>query len=133
MSATLNEKSKALVARPVLATIVTLGKDGSPQATPLWVEMAGEDISINTAKGRAKANNIERDPRVAISIVDPEDPYNVIAVRGTVVEVTNDGADEQIDRLAKKYMGVDSYPMRQEGEVRLSIRIRIDKILMPAA
>lgn len=130
MSTTLNPTAKALVERPVLATLVTLGKDGHPQATPLWIEMIGEDLSVNTAKGRAKSNNIERDPRVAISIVDPENPYNVVSVRGTVIELTTEGADDQIDRLSKKYMGVDKYPMRQPGEVRVSIRIRIDRVVM---
>jgi PPOX class probable F420-dependent enzyme len=130
MADTLSDKARALIARPVVASLTTLGKDGSPQVTPLWIDEDGDDLLFNTAKGRVKARHMENDPRVAVSVVDPDDPYNVVALRGTVVDITTDGADEHIDALAKKYLGVDSYPMRQEGEVRVKVRVRTDHIAM---
>ncbi|MGH9088971.1 MAG: PPOX class F420-dependent oxidoreductase [Acidimicrobiales bacterium] len=130
MPDTLTAKARALIDRPVLASLGTVAGDGSPQVTPLWIEVDGDDLLVNTARGRVKARNIERDHRVALSVLDPEDPYNVVVVRGTVSEVTTDGADEHIDHLAKKYLGLDSYPMRREGEVRIKIRIRTDHIPM---
>jgi PPOX class probable F420-dependent enzyme len=130
MADTLSDKARALIARPVLASLTTLSKDGSPQVTPLWIDQDGDDLLFNTAKGRVKERHMENDPRVAVSVVDPDDQYNVVAVRGTVVDITTDGADEHIDALAKKYLGVDSYPMRQEGEVRVKVRVRTDRIAM---
>jgi PPOX class probable F420-dependent enzyme len=130
MADTLSTKARELIARPVLASLTTLGKDGSPQVTPLWIDQDGDDLIFNTAQGRVKARHMEKDPRVAVSVVDPDDPYNVVALRGTVVDITTDGADEHIDALAKKYLDVDSYPMRQEGEVRVKVRVRTDHIAM---
>jgi PPOX class probable F420-dependent enzyme len=130
MADTLSDKARALIARPVLASLTTLGKDGSPQVTPLWIDQDGNDLIFNTAKGRVKERHMESDPRVAVSVVDPDDQYNVVALRGTVVDITTEGADEHIDALAKKYLGVDSYPMRQEGEVRVKVRVRTDRIAM---
>jgi PPOX class probable F420-dependent enzyme len=130
MSDKLNEKAEALIARPILATLATLEGDGSPQVTPLWIEADGDDLLVNTARGRVKARNVERDPRVAVTVIDPENAYNVVAVRGTVVEITTDGADEHIDRLAKKYLGVDAYPFHRPEEVRIKIRIRVDHVAM---
>ena len=132
MADTLSDKARALIARPVLASLTTLGKDGSPQVTPLWIDRDGDDLIFNTAKGRVKERHMENDPRVAVSVVDPDDQYNVVAVCGTVIDITTDGADEHIDALAKKYLGVDSYPMRQEGEVRVKVRVRTDRIAMQA-
>jgi PPOX class probable F420-dependent enzyme len=132
MADTLSPKARELIARPVLASLTTLGKDGSPQVTPLWIDRDGDDLLFNTAKGRVKERHMENDPRVAVSVVDPDDQYNVVAVRGTVIDITTDGADEHIDALAKKYLGVDSYPMRQEGEVRVKVRVRTDRIAMQA-
>jgi PPOX class probable F420-dependent enzyme len=129
----LSAKARELLARPVLATLATVAGDGSPQVTPLWIEVDGDDLLVNTARGRAKARNVERDHRVALSVIDPDDPYNVVVVKGTVVDVTTEGADAHIDRLAKKYLGVDEYPMRQPGEVRLTVRIRTDRIPMQAS
>jgi PPOX class probable F420-dependent enzyme len=126
----LSDKARELLARPVLATLATVAADGSPQVTPLWIDVDGDDLLVNTAQGRAKARNVARDHRVAVSVIDPDDPYNVVVVRGTVVDVTTDGADAHIDRLAKKYLGVDEYPMRQPGEVRITVRIRTDRIPM---
>jgi PPOX class probable F420-dependent enzyme len=126
----LSPKARALIARPVLASLATVNPDGSPQVTPLWVEVEGDDLVFNTARGRKKARNLERDGRVAVTVVDPDDTYNVVAVEGTVTEVSTEGADAHIDALAKKYLGVDSYPMRTPDEVRLRVTVRTDRILM---
>jgi PPOX class probable F420-dependent enzyme len=126
----LSPKARELIARPVLASLTTLNPDGSPQITPLWIDLDGDNALFNTAKGRKKARNMERDSRVAVSVIDPDDPYNVVAFRGTVVDITTEGADAHIDALAKKYLGVDSYPMRREGEVRVRVTVQPDRIAM---
>lgn len=130
MAEQLSEKARALLDRPVIATLATIGPDGASQVTPLWVDREGDDLLINTAQGRAKQRNIERDPRVAVSVIDPEDAYNVVVVKGLVTDVTKEGADQHIDKLAKKYLGVDEYPARQPGEIRLKMRIRPEKVVM---
>jgi PPOX class probable F420-dependent enzyme len=130
MADTLSSAARDLIARPVLASLATLNADGSPQITPLWVDRDGDDVLFNTAQGRVKARNLERDARVAVTVVDPENQYNVVAFTGTVTGITTDGADEHIDSLAKKYLGVDSYPMRREGEVRIKVTVRTDRIAM---
>ena len=122
------EASRAIFAKRVLAHVATLDPDGSPNVTPVWVELDGNDIVINTALGRAKARNLAADPRVAVSLTDPDDPETVIAVRGTVVRFTTEGADEGIDRLARKYTGAESFVRSREGEVRVSVRIQPDRI-----
>ena len=128
MTESFTETSRAIFAKKVLAHVASLEPDGSPNVSPVWVELDGDDIVINTALGRAKARNLASDPRVAVSLTDPDDPYVLIAVRGTVVTFSTDGADEGIDRLAKKYLGADTYPFRREGEIRVEVRIRPDRI-----
>jgi PPOX class probable F420-dependent enzyme len=130
MADVLSEKARALITRPVLASLATLNPDGSPQITPLWVDLDGDDVVFNTAQGRKKARNLERDARVAVTVIDPDDQYNVVAFQGTVTDVATAGADAHIDALAKKYLGVDSYPMRREGEVRIRVTVRTDHIAM---
>ena len=130
MADTLSPKARELIARPVLASLTTLGPDGSPQITPLWIDQDGDDLLFNTAEGRVKARHMHREPRVAVSVIDPDDPYNVVALQGTVTDITTEGADAHIDALAHKYLGVDSYPMRREGEVRITVRVRTDHIAM---
>jgi PPOX class probable F420-dependent enzyme len=82
----LSPKARELIARPVLASLTTLNANGSPQVTPIWVDLDGDDLLFNTAEGRVKARNLHRDPRVAVSVIDPEDPYNVVALRGSVAD-----------------------------------------------
>ena len=120
--------SRAVFDKKVLAHVASLDPDGSPNVSAVWVELDGDDIVINTALGRAKARNLANDARVAVSLTDPDDPYATITVRGTVVTFTTDGADEVIDRLAKKYLDADSYPFRQEGEVRVTVKIHPARI-----
>lgn len=102
--------------------VATVMPDGAPQVTPVWVDYDGTYVIFNTAKGRVKERNLRRDRRVALTISDPSNPYRYIQVRGRA-ELSEEGADEHIDRLAKKYLGMDKYPSRQPGEVRVIVRI----------
>lgn len=128
MTDQLTEAARRIINKRVLAHVATLGPEGEPHVTPVWITLDGDNLLINTALGRMKARNLASDPRVAISLTDPDDDHVVIAVRGTVVGFTTEGADEDIDRLAHKYLGVDTYPFRREGEVRISVRIATDHI-----
>jgi len=104
------------------ASVATVLKDGSPQVTPVWFDTAGDLIRINTASGRVKSRTLQEGRKVALSIMDPANPYRYMQIRGTVKKVTTDGADAHIDKLAQKYMGTD-YPFRQAGESRILIEI----------
>jgi PPOX class probable F420-dependent enzyme len=117
-----------LTSKPAFAHVATLNADGSPQVTPVWVDFDGTHVVINTAKGRVKAKNLAREPRVALSIADPENPYRYLGIQGRVVEITEAGGDAHIDKMAKKYLGKDSYPFRAPGEVRLVVKISPDKV-----
>jgi PPOX class probable F420-dependent enzyme len=129
MATKLSNKARALVQRPVIANVATVDSEGRPQLTPVWIDLEGDDLVFNTAKGRAKYANLEKNRHVAVSVVDPDDPYNVVVVRGSV-DPTEEGADAHIDSLAKKYLGVDTYPMRKPGEVRVKYRVTPDKVVM---
>ncbi|HEX5608450.1 MAG TPA: PPOX class F420-dependent oxidoreductase [Candidatus Binatia bacterium] len=128
MAATIPENFKDLFSKVAFAQLATLMPDGSPQVTPVWVDYDGTHVRVNSAKGRLKDKNMRRDKRVALSIQDPENAYRYIAVRGDVVEITEQGADAHIDALAKKYLGKDRYPFRSVGEVRVIYKIRPDKV-----
>lgn len=110
------------------AHLATLMKDGSPQVTPVWYDFDGNHIRINSAKGRLKDKNMRRDKQVAVSIQDPDNPYRYLAIRGSIEEITEDGADAHIDALAKKYLDKDRYPFRAPGEVRVIYKMRPDKV-----
>lgn len=110
------------------AFVASLMSDGGPQITPVWVDYDGKFILINTAEGRTKQRNFERDPRVAVSVVDHANPYNMVTIRGRIVEQTTSGADEHIDKLAKKYLGVDKYPFRSASEKRVILKIKPEKV-----
>jgi len=126
--ATLSEGVKKLFLEPNFGHLATLMPDGSPQVSPVWVDLDGERILVNTAEGRAKPRNVRRDPRVAISITRQDNPYSSAFIRGRVVEMRHEGADELIDRLAKKYIGQDRYPWRQPGEQRLIMVIEPEHV-----
>jgi PPOX class probable F420-dependent enzyme len=96
--------------------------------TPTWVDYDGTHVLVNTAKARVKTKNLARDPRIALSIADPENPYRYLGIQGRVAEMTESGADAHIDKMAKKYMGQDSYPYRRPDEVRLILKIVPDKV-----
>lgn len=110
------------------AHIATLKDDGSPQVSPVWIDHEDGLVTFNTAEGRLKTDNLKRDPRVAISIVNQENPYEHLLIQGKVTEITSEGADENIDALAKRYMGVDEYPLRQPGEQRVIVKIEPEKV-----
>ena len=112
--------------KKAFAQLATLMPDGSPQVTPVWCDMEGDLIRVNSAKGRQKDRNVRRDPRVAICLMDPENPYRYVEVRGRVVEITEEGADAHIDSLAHKYLDVESYPYRNAKEVRVIYKIEIE-------
>ncbi|MBI3031069.1 MAG: PPOX class F420-dependent oxidoreductase [Candidatus Rokubacteria bacterium] len=119
---------KDLFQKKAFAHLATVGADGSPQVTPVWVDFDGTHIRFNTAKGRVKDKNLRRNPRVALSIQDPDNPYRYMQVRGRVAEITEQGADAHIDALAKKYIDQDKYPFRRPGEVRVLYKILPEKI-----
>ena len=114
--------------KPAFAQVATLNADGSPQVTPMWVDFDGTNILVNTARGRVKARNFERSPRVALAISDPQNPYRYLGIQGRVVEMTEAGADAHIDKMAKKYMGKDSYPYRTPAEKRVIVKIAPEKV-----
>jgi PPOX class probable F420-dependent enzyme len=109
--------------KKAFANLATLMPDGSPQVTPVWLDYVGGAIRINTAMGRVKARNLKVGSPVALAIMDPDEPYRYLQVRGRVRRVVEDGADEHIDALAKKYLGKDKYPFRQPGEIRVIYEI----------
>jgi PPOX class probable F420-dependent enzyme len=112
-----------LFRKKAFASLATLMPGGQPQVTPVWVDYDGRFVVVNTAQGRQKDRNLQRDGRVALSILDPDNPYRYLEVRGRVAERTAEGADQHIDAMARKYLGKDKYPFRQPGEVRVLYRI----------
>jgi PPOX class probable F420-dependent enzyme len=119
----LPEQARTILEKRAFAHLATLMPDGSPQSTPVWVDVEGDEIVINTAEGRTKPRNLREDPRVALSATDPDNPYEAVIVRGFVTDMTHDDADEHIDRMAQKYLGEDTYPYRQPGEERVKVYI----------
>ncbi|HUL19095.1 MAG TPA: PPOX class F420-dependent oxidoreductase [Steroidobacteraceae bacterium] len=112
-----------LFKKKAFAHLATVMVDGRPQVTPVWVDYDGRHVIINTAEGRLKDKNMQRDGRIALSITDPDNPYRYLEVRGHIVERTHAGADAHIDAMAKKYLGQDKYPFRQPGEVRVLYKV----------
>jgi PPOX class probable F420-dependent enzyme len=118
----LTDAQRQFLENPFVGVVTTLQPDGMPQSTVVWVDVDEEGVSVNTAYGRVKPRNLERDPRLSLVVVDPNDPYRWFKLSGTGTLV-DDGADEQIDRLSKKYTGRDVYASRQPGEKRVTVRI----------
>ena len=123
MAGVIPEQYLDLFKSRAFANLATLMPDGSPQVTPVWVEFDGKHILVNSARGRQKDRNMKRNPSVSLAISDPRNPYRYLEVRGRVVEITEAGASEHIDKLAKKYLGVDEYPNRAPGEVRVMYKV----------
>lgn len=123
MATQLPDTYKDLFEKQAFANLATLMPDGSPQVTPVWCDFDGKNVIVNSAKGRQKDKNLRRDARVALAISDPQNPYRYLEVRGKVVDITENGADAHIDKMAKKYLGKDVYPFRQPGEVRVMYKI----------
>ncbi|HUI25646.1 MAG TPA: PPOX class F420-dependent oxidoreductase [Candidatus Kryptonia bacterium] len=117
--ATIPPQYRDLLNKKAFGHLATLNPDGSPQVTPVWFDFNGTHIRVNSAVGRLKDKNMRRDPRVALSIIDPENSYRYLEIRGRVVDITETGAVAHIDSLAKTYMGLDTYPFHQPGVRRV--------------
>lgn len=128
MTAQIPESHRDILQGKNFAHIATLMPDGSPQVTPVWVALDGDFVLFNTAEGRQKARNLDRDGRVALSVHDQANPYRYIQIRGVVVSKTTEGADASIDSLAKKYLDLDSYPYRTPAETRVIYKIRPEHV-----
>ena len=128
MSAIPEAFSDLLTTKKAFASLATINADGTPQVTPVWFDWDGSRIRINTAKGRVKDKNLRRTPAVALSIMDPDNPYRYVQVKGRVATVTESGADAHIDALSKKYLGQDRYPYRKPGEERVTFTIAPDRV-----
>ena len=132
MDIIMDEHVKELFVQKNTVFIATLMKDGSPQLSPVWANLEDDHIMINTAEGRIKHKNVLRDPRVAVSVVSHDNSTDMTSIRGTVVELIPDYDYSHVDKLAKKYMGLDRYPYRKEGEKRVVLKIKPDSVyVMP--
>jgi PPOX class probable F420-dependent enzyme len=127
MSALKDRERQFLDENPFVGTVTTLREDGSPHSTVVWVDVEDGKVSFNTAQGRAKPRHLERDPRASVLVVDPNNPYKWVAVSGRA-EMTEEGADPQIDKLAKKYLGKDEYPWRNPEETRVKVLIEPEHV-----
>ena len=126
--AAIPDEAKHLFENKDFAHVATINADGSPQVSAVWIGLDGDLVTFNTAEGRLKTKNVARDGRVAISVVNQENPYENLIIQGKVVELVHDGADDDIDALAKRYLDADSYPFRQDGEVRVIVKIEPEKV-----
>jgi PPOX class probable F420-dependent enzyme len=117
-----------LTQKKAFANLATIMADGSPQVTPVWFDYSNGAIRVNTAKGRVKHRNLKEGSPVALSILDPDNPYRYVQIRGKVTRMTDQGADAHIDSLAKKYLGKDKYPFAQPGEERVMYEITPDHV-----
>ena len=128
MTAPIPASHRDILEKSNFAHIATLMKDGSPQVTPVWIDIDGENILFNTAEGREKDRNLKRDSRVALSVHDNANPYRYIQIRGKVTGHSTSGADAHIDELAKKYMNLDAYPYRNPAEQRVIYTIQPEHV-----
>jgi PPOX class probable F420-dependent enzyme len=128
MSTTIEGRGAELLQAKNFANVATLRSDGSVHAVPVWVDVQDGRPVLNTAEGRAWPRNLQRDPRVTLTVQNLDNPYEYIMIRGRVAERTHEGADAHIDNMAKKYLGQDSYPFRQPGEQRLIIRVQPEQV-----
>lgn len=118
----LTRAQREFLENPYIGVATTLRPDGSPHSTPVWVDVDEDGVSFNTAWPRAKPRHLARDPRVSLVVVDPKDELRWLGIRGTAA-ILDEGANDQIDRLARKYRGHDSYRSHREGETRVTVRI----------
>lgn len=125
----LSQKTIKLIEGKNFGFIATVDKDGYPTVTPVWVDHDGQNILVNTIDTRAKVRNAKRNPKVSIAVVDWSNPYDKVVIKGRVVEITEKGAKEHIDKLAKKYLGQDKYPWSAPNEKRVILKIKPEKII----
>ncbi len=128
MAESIEGAGRELLEAPNFCQVGSLRKDGSPAVVPTWVDVEGDLAVINSADGRAWVNNVRRDPRVNLTVLNQENPYEFVSIKATMVEDTTEGADEHIDKLAKKYLGEDKYPFRAEGEVRVILKFQAEQV-----
>ncbi len=128
MPAKIPESHVDLFHKKAFGSFTTLMSDGSPQTTPVWVDFADGKVLVNSALGRQKDKNVRRDPRVAITLIDPDNPYRYLEIRGRISEITHEGADQLIDKLSKKYLDKDKYPFAEPGEKRVIYKIEPEKV-----
>ena len=126
----MEEKAKNLFKDKNLVFIATIMKDGSPQLSPVWADFEDGYIMVNTAEGRIKHKNVVRDSRVAVSVVSQTNPLDMTTVRGNVIEIIPDYEYVHINKLTKKYMGIENYPFRQQGEKRTVLKIKPEKVFV---
>jgi PPOX class probable F420-dependent enzyme len=122
------EAFKDLLQKKAFAMLATVNADGSPQVTPVWFDFDGTHVRFNTARGRVKDKNLARSPKVALAIMDPDNPYRYVQVRGRIAEITETGANAHIDALAKKYTGQDRYGNLKPGEVRVIYKVLPERV-----
>ena len=127
MAIALPQSVKRILEDKAYGHIITFGASGKPQVTMVWVDVDGDEVVFNTAEGRLKPKNLQRDPRVVISVQDRNDPQAYMVFHGTA-SITEAGADAHIDKLAKRFLGADKYPFRRPGEKRLMVRVKVDRI-----
>lgn len=128
----IDENSAKLIREKNFAFLATVDANGRPQVTPIWVDTDGDHVLLNTALGRVKQKNTNRDPRVAVAVLDMSNPYRYAAIRGRVVEqIPGQVAEDHIDKLAKKYLDKDKYPFRQAGEKRIILKIAPEHVTPP--
>jgi len=130
MSSKIEGRSEELLRARNFSHVATLRPDGSVHAVVAWVDVQDGRAVVNTAEGRNWPRNLERDPRVTLTVQNLENPYEYVTIRGRVAERSHEGADEHIDALAKKYLGRDTYPFRQPGEQRLIIRVQPEHVYL---
>ena len=130
MAQAIPEKYRDLFSKRAFASLATIMPNGDPQVTPVWCDLEEDLVVINSLKGLQKDRNLRRDPRVALVVIDPDNPYRYVELRGKVVEITEQGADAHIDKMAKKYLGAEKYPYGQPGEVRVIYKIRPEHATM---
>ncbi|MGI0077363.1 MAG: PPOX class F420-dependent oxidoreductase [Nitrosopumilaceae archaeon] len=124
----MNDKAVKLFEGSNLVFIATIMKDGSPQLSPVWANYEDGHILVNTAEGRLKHKNVLRDPRVAVSVVEQNNPLNMTTIQGKVIEIIPDYEYQHANKITKKYMGKDRYPFRQPGEKRIIFKILPEKV-----
>lgn len=128
MAPQLEGRSRELLQEPNFCFVATLRRDGTPHVAPVWVDVDGDTVVLNSAKGRAWPTNLQRDERVTLTVANRENQYEYVSIRGRLAEETTDGADAHIDAMAKKYLGQDEYPFRQPGEERIILRIAPEQV-----
>ena len=128
MATTIPTEFNDLLESNAMANIATIGPKGEPQNNPVWFDWDGSHILFSQTKGRQKFHNLQREPRIAVSILDPQNPYRYLEVRGKVVRIDEDANNAFINKMAKKYINQDTYPWHQPGDERVVIVVEPEKV-----